>query len=44
MHNMMSSGMIWGMEFAWILLTILCLLAILAMVKYLFLQLPRLRR
>jgi hypothetical protein len=36
MHGMMSSGMFWGTGIVWILLAILCLLAIAALVKYLF--------
>ncbi len=40
MHDMMSGGMIWGMGIAWILLLVLYLLAVAALVKYLFFK-PR---
>ena len=33
---MMSGGMMWGMGFLWLLLTLLVLLGIAALVKYLF--------
>jgi len=36
MYDVMNSGMMWGMGLAWILLLVLCLLAIGALVKYLF--------
>jgi hypothetical protein len=36
MMNMMDSGMIWGMGLVWLLVVILLVLAIAALVKYLF--------
>jgi hypothetical protein len=36
MFEMMSGGMMWGMGFLWLLLTLLVLLGIAALVKYLF--------
>jgi hypothetical protein len=36
MHDMMSSGMMWGMGAIWLLLIVLVLLAIAALIKYVF--------
>ena len=36
MYDMMNGGMMWGMSLIWLLLTILVLLGIGALVKYLF--------
>jgi hypothetical protein len=36
MHDMMSSGMMWGMGVTWLLLIVLGLLAIAALIKYVF--------
>lgn len=36
MHEMMSGGMMWGMGFLGLLLLVLVLLAVAALVKYVF--------
>jgi hypothetical protein len=36
MFEMMNGGMMWGMGFVWLLITILLLLGIAALLKYLF--------
>ena len=36
MNGMMSQGMIWGMGIGWIVILVLVVLAIAALVKYIF--------
>jgi hypothetical protein len=36
MDDMMSGGMMWGMGIGWLILIVLAMLAIAALIKYLF--------